>query len=58
MTVLEMILSVAVPMLGIGWLRAHDEAVSARAERDDAILQLRALTSSYGKRVDSRSAVR
>jgi hypothetical protein len=51
-SILETILLVAVPILGVGWLRAHDEAVSARAERDDAILQLRALTASYGKRVD------
>jgi hypothetical protein len=57
-TTLEAILMVATGVLGVGWLRAHAEAVAAQSERDDAILQLRALTASYGKRVDSRSAVR
>lgn len=56
MTTLEVILFVASGVLGVGWMRAHDEALSARAERDDAIMQLRALTSSYGRAVDSRRA--
>ena len=53
MTALEIILSVAVPVLGVGWMRAHDEAMSARAERDDALMQLRALTAMYSKRFDT-----
>jgi hypothetical protein len=46
---------VATGVLGVGWLRAHSEMVAAQSERDDAIKQLRALASSYGRPVDRRS---
>lgn len=56
MTTFEAILMVATGVLGVGWLRAHSEMVAAQSERDDAIKQLRALASSYGRPVDRRQA--
>ena len=55
MTTLEAILMVTVGIFGVGWIRAHHEMVAAQSERDDAIKQLRALASSYGRPVDRRS---